>query len=420
MFWAFALYAHLDFGAYISKIALQGFSALDFANTVLFPDNFIRDYPGGAWLTGKSLISWIYPGLQYLGIPSESTYVFLVACEIAVLAYGVAHLARTLFSNLPTVGFLALAVVFTLSWMRYCDLGRISSPYFHGQFYGYADGLRLLAISYFFFFQYLISSTVLAMGMVIHPLKTIFGLAFIGGGALVKCRNLNQARKFWPYAVFGIFAGLWIWLWLGLGSANQGISSEDFFRYSPLLNSHWYPQDLGILNSRHGDYMTPFMGAVLVSMAILIRSEITNPLRNQLILGILTILLLTILGLWIAWNELSVTLVKVSMQRASGLALSVATILLVAQTVRDIFGERWWFAAHGIVVVALAFDSSSVWPLLIALSYTVSVLAESRLRARFPILSGILLILLLVAVGYEVSLYFQNFQDERYWLQLRL
>ncbi len=45
--WAFATYAHLYFGEDEALFALRGFSALDFTNSVLSPENFVNDYPGG-------------------------------------------------------------------------------------------------------------------------------------------------------------------------------------------------------------------------------------------------------------------------------------------------------------------------------------------------------------------------------------
>ena len=139
LIWFYAIYAHLYFGDYEAKIALRGFSALDFTNSILFPENFLRDYPGGAWSTGKSLLSWVYPFLSSIGVPAETSLIGMVGLEIFALVYGAAHLMRTIFKTLHPLALIVLSALLTLSWIRYSNLASFGNPFFHGQFYGFAD-----------------------------------------------------------------------------------------------------------------------------------------------------------------------------------------------------------------------------------------------------------------------------------------
>ena len=415
LIWIYATYAHLFFGEYEAEIALRGFSALDFTNTILFPENFLRDYPGGAGSTGKSLLTWVYPLFASFGVPAETTLIGMVGLEIFVVIFGAAHLMHTLFKNLPPLSLLALSALIALSWIRISNLANFGNPFFHGQFYGFADGLRLLAISYYLTGRYKLSSSMLLIGFTIHPIKTVLGLVFIGAMHIAKCFNIGEMRAIWPYSLFLLFAGFWTWYWLGLGSADVRMTPQNFFRYSPLLNYHWYPQNLGIIDAQHSKFMTPFLSSVIVSIAILLRSDLSAEIKDKLFFGLAAIFMVSIAGLVVSWFELSVTLIKVSLQRASILSLSLATILLTVQTVRDAYDENWWFAILGLGLIAVAFFTTAVWPFVIVSVYLVSSLHMKKSVNKQQLLWYAGLLSLILVLVYEVYLLFLGHQEIRFW-----
>ena len=414
--WVYATYAHLFFGDYQANIALRGFSALDFTNSVLFPENFTRDYPGGAWSAGNSLLVWLYPVLASIGIPAEYTLIGMVGLEIFVVVFGATHLMLTLFRNPHPLALLLLSALMALSWIRYSDLARFSSPFFHGQFYGFADGLRLLAISFYLSDRHKLSSFTMLVGFTIHPIKTIFGFVFVAAVHVGRGIRLNEIKILWPYMLFVAFGVFWAWHWLGLGQSGNAISSQEFFLFSSILNSHWYTQNLGILGERHWQYMTPYLASIMISIAILIRSELDVRLVQGLLFGISVILLVTLLGLALAWNEVSVTLVKISLQRASLLSLSISVILLVAQTVRDLYEEKWWYALLGLSLIVVAFFTNVVWPVVIAIFYLVSTLKDTSNRGVFPVLRFAAVIMILLIFGYQFWLLAADLQNKRFWV----
>jgi hypothetical protein len=416
LIWFYAIYVHLYFGDYQANIALRGFSAIDFTNSILHPENFTRDYPGGAWSTGKSLLSWIYPLLSSLGIPAKYSLVGMVGFEIFVVVFGAAHLMRTIFKNSRPLALMVLSALMTLSWIRSSNLALFGNPYFHGQFYGFADGLAFLAISFYLISRYKLSSFVLLTGFTIHPIKTVFGMVFIGSMQARKWLCISEIKVFWPYGLFLVFAGIWAWFWLGFGSNYTRITASDFFLYSPLLNSHWYPQDLGVIGEQHVRYMTPFLSSILVSIAILLRGDLSVDIKRKLLFGLTAILVVSVVGIVIAWLGLSITLIKISLQRASVLGLGIATILLTGQTVRDLYSGNWWYAVLGVCLISLAFFTKSVWPLLFVVIYLIPSIVSRKVREQQPMLWFAGLFLMILIFAYQICLIVFGFQEIRFWV----
>ena len=118
----YATYAHLFFGAYDANIALRGFSALDFTNFVLFPENFERDYPGGSWSVGNSLLPWVYPLFTQVGIDVEITLIVFTSLEMIVLTTGAMYLAQVVFRNVHPVVLIGISALLVLSWIRASNL----------------------------------------------------------------------------------------------------------------------------------------------------------------------------------------------------------------------------------------------------------------------------------------------------------
>ena len=394
--------AHLYFGNFDLNIALSGWSALDFSNSIVFSQNFIHDYPGGAVSSGKnSILSWVYPSLQKLGISAEYTLVGMIGLEILAFTGGALVLFGTLFRKLPPAAYFTLATVFVLSWVRYPNLARFGAPYFHGQFYGFADGLRLLAIALFLRSQYRTSALALAFGFVIHPLKGLFGLIFIGGMHLARAKHLLRREVVVPFGAFCAFVAFWMWLWLGIGQGGDAMSSADFFRFSPLLNSHWYPQDLGVFGRGHLLYLSPFISAILLGCCVLIRQTQEDFPRYAIGAGILCLIILTAVGVGAAWFELNAFLVKSCFQRSTLLILSVVTILVVGQTFKDLESGKLGFVMLGGTAIAAAFVSKFTWPVFISLVYAALTLALCQNNEPFwkwmgRFLFGVVLIYLAV------------------------
>jgi hypothetical protein len=413
----YATWSHLNFGNANVRIAMQGMSAHDFTNSILYPENFERDYPGGAWSSGNSSLPWVYPGLASIGIPVETTLPILTALEMVVLTSGAMFLLRTVFAGASPVALLALTCAFTLSYIRLGNLARFGNPFFHGHFYGYADGLRMFAIAYYLRGRHVASASILGLGFTIHPIKTLFAFIFIGSMQLYSWKSIFTARVLVPYFLFAVVACLWVYVWLGGQPGMQPMTAEEFFKYSPLYNSHWYPQDLGVLTQGHEIYITAWLSSVLFGLSALLRSEIRPDIKVQMLLGMAMICVLTSFGLAVAWFEVAPALVKISLQRSSLLVLSIATILAIGQWLADMRNRRWWFVCLASILIFSPFFLKQTWPILFTLAYGISALknGDSEDRAT-TILERAVKGLIAFIVCWQIYLLAAGVQDAQYWI----
>lgn len=412
----YATWAHLYFGNYEANIALSGFSAYDFTNNILFPENFLNDYPGGAASVGKSTLPWLYPILASIGIPPNFTLPFFIALEISVLTYGAFFLLKTLFKDIHPIVLIAITCALSLSHIQLGNLARFGNPFFHGHFYGYADGLRLFAIAYYIRGRHNLSSSILIISFTIHPIKTIFGFIFIMAMHLWKLKSVFTKEVLTPYFIFVCFAILWMYLWIMDNSGSQFISSEEFFRYSPLFNSHWYPQDLNILDKYHQFYSTSFLSSILIGLNILLRSNFQYEIKMQLFLAILITTALVVIGLILSWHEVSPFFVKLSLQRSSVLILAIMSILVFGRLYMDIKSGEWWFAILLFAIVLTPFYYRESWHVVFSLLYAASTLLLVK-QKELPnkILKITIISLTIFIVVYELYLYIYNYQNLLYW-----
>lgn len=414
----YATWSHLEFGNFDARIALKGWSVYDFTNSILFPKNFLRDYPGGSWTSGHSTLPWIYPALASIGIPVSVTLPVLMALEITVLTFGAFFLLRTLFKNIHPVTLIALTCLLALSHIRYSNLARFGNPFFHGQFYGYADGLRLFAIAYYIRGRHTLSSFNLIAGFAIHPIKALFGFAFIAGMQLWNWKKIFSTEIITPYFMFIVFSGLWAYYWIGFGQ-DLGIpkmTSEEFFKYTPLFHSHWFPQDLNIFTEQHLPYATAFVSSLLVGISSLVRCNLKPDIKIQLLLGITAVCLLAIIGITVAWQEISPALVKICLQRGTVLVLSIITIITLGQWLTDIKNGRWWYVFLLTTLLISSFYSIETWPVLISIIYAISTLTSERSDdPSIKFLKAIILSLGITIIAYEYYLYTQDMQNKKYW-----
>jgi len=377
------------------------------------------DYPGGSGSTGKSILPWIYPALASVGISVDITLPILVMFEIMVLTFGSYVLLQTLFKNTHPVALIVLTCVLAMSHIRFGNLARIGNPFFHGHFYGYADGLRLFAIAYYLKGKHATSSIYLVLGFAIHPIKTMFGFVFICGNQLWKWKSAFSVNLLLPYLLFTIFAVLWAYLWLGFGQdlGAPKMTAKEFFKYSPLFNSHWYPQDLDIFTIHHTQYTTALLSSILIGFSSIIRSKMFAGMKTQLVLGILTLCAVTIIGLIIAHLETSPMLVKISLQRSTVLILSLMTILSLGQLLSDIKNKQWRYVFLLSLIVISSFFTQHTWPILITLVYASSTIFSKGSKDKTTdSLKIILFVICLFVISYELYLYTQGYQDNKYWL----
>lgn len=408
--------AHGWFGALDSVTAVGGFSALDFSNAVLFPENFTRDYPAGAIFTGKSALSWVYPAVQSLGGDVELLLQIMIVLEIFVLSLGACFLLKTFFPGVQAGAYIVLTLLLALSWARLPNLANFGNPYFHGQFYGFADGLALAGIACFFRGRHWLSAAILLLAFTIHPIKTLFAALVIAAIYMQEYDWRLTRDRFLPYLLFSVAALFWVWFWLGGGESDGRMSTSEFFEYSPLLNWHWYPELIGVFTGRHSTHATPFVSAVVITLSVLCRGDVAKNTARKICIALMVLVIVAAVGVLNGYLQLSVPVTKVCLQRCTVLVLSLAVILLLGQLVEDVKRGRWLYVALGAICLFAGFWLKTTWPVLASVVYAVITLISTRKNAADNFIRVLLVLFLLVLVFFQVFLWWQGYLKLGSWL----
>lgn len=351
--------------------AMRGWSSIDFANTILHHSNFANDFPGGGGSTKYSIYSWVSPLLISAGLPEKVWINLAPFFEMSFLCFAVSHLYQTIFKEKNYFAIIFLILLFLFSFIRHSTLGRIDGAGFLGLFYGYADALSFLALSFFFRKQYRTSSVILMFEFMIHPIKTLSAICFLFASFFSKTDKKSK-QMFYAYLTLFLFCIIWYKFWY-LSESIEKMSAKDFFRYSPIFNSHWFPQDLRLFTLRAGEYGLPFFSSIGVVSAVLLRTQIDIGLEKvkSLFFGILVLTILTLLGCLFAWFELSPFVIKLCLQRFSVLILGVGAIICSGALFMDLRNRNIPFIVLMSLILLTAFFTNKTWPPFFFILYSV-------------------------------------------------
>ena len=179
-------------------IAQQGYSVLNFSNWVLFPENYVDNYPGGSSTIGKSAIVWVYPILsKAFGIDTFQLLHLMISLEILTVIFATYIFVRTFITEQSLPAFIALIILIVASYARVMDLARNAQPFYIGQFYAFADVFRILAFCAFFTHRYWLSLLLLCIGFTVHPTITLAILPAMLGFVLIDRARFKEL-ELWP------------------------------------------------------------------------------------------------------------------------------------------------------------------------------------------------------------------------------
>lgn len=356
----FAFIAHTYFFQIHFQIAQNGFSVLETLGAQLFPENFVNDFPGGSRETTRaSILTFLYLPMQYLtGLSGLILMMIMIGLEVSCVAAGSLVLWRVLVNKnndiLPNWGYLWLTTILLLSYLIKPDLANFSFPYFHGQFYGFADAIRLAAIAFALSRKWKWVALCLVIGFTIHPIKMLMSGVFILAIAAIDWReSITRASIFWG-SLSALFCGGWAYLFLGLGRdlGVVDIPVQEFVAYSRVFQVHWYPNDFGLWSSDHVRALTPFMGLMLMSLLALSQSNWTRLRVHQFLAGLAALLLVAIFGFWVSVDHSSSVLIKLCLLRASTLMTLLAPFIILCAVVEMWRAHKWhWVAIYGVFLL---------------------------------------------------------------------
>lgn len=414
------------------RVALGGFSPIDWVNHLLRPGNFTADFASGIENYRYSLFMHVYPILErVLGIPVTVTIYLVVVAEILVLAGAVGYLVRTLLPAQSVAVAVIVVMLVVASGIGTADLSRIAlKPVFTGLYYNFADAARLLAIAFAWRRYWLLSALLLAFASATHPLIGLLGAAFIGVLLLTRDGDWRRPRVVGAMALYLLLAGGWIITGIGAGARVTGaqIPSGDWLAYTTALSSHWYPLAYGMLTDFHGQHLLPLLGFVLLFYHYLPRLDLSHAHRRALAWGVGLLLVLTALGVAFTIWLPAPLLVKLNLQRADQLALWIGLAVVVAGLLSDLLQGAWWRRLPASVLLLSPFFSAAVLPMLavmlLVLPGTVVSLDDRLKASRGALLRALLVLavlllsvwyLLFSGVGEDNLVYYQGVRKAWIW-----
>ena len=154
-----------------------------------------------------------------------------------------------------------LAIVMNLSFVIKPNLASFAFPYYHGQFYGFADAARLAAIAFFMQRRWVLVACCLSFGFTIHPIKATMAAIFMAGAIAIDWRSLSWVSVFWGMVSLVAFAA-WAYFFLGIGQygGRELVHLEQFAQYTRIFQFHWYPIDRGYFGLHYHVGLAPFLG----------------------------------------------------------------------------------------------------------------------------------------------------------------
>jgi hypothetical protein len=355
--------------------AWQGYSPVHFANRFLRPQDYRADYPQGVELYRSSLPMMVYPWLAgRCGVPPATTLKGFILVELAWLAWAMVFLTQSVRPGAPPVVAVLAAVVYLASNFAAMDLARFGTTGVDGLYYKLADGFRLLAVALVFRRRFLAAWLLLAAGYACHPLMAGFGVLFTLGCVAATPGEWKRASFLAGAAVAAVGVGLWT---AHVGTlvqpAGGAESVEMWFKTAQLTSHHWFPFRNGVFTTFHHRHILPVLSFLMLATYYAVRHrQPGEPALKAVASGMAALWLAVVFGLAFSVQEISPSLVKICLHRASLLAITLALPYVVAGLWQDMARGPWWQRLSAAVVLLspatgragypIAWCSLLVWP----------------------------------------------------------
>ena len=320
-------------------ISISGFSAIEVSAAAANPEGFSRDFPGGSRVTtSNSPLTWAHVLASFVGIDPVDFYYLMIGVEISTYLGGAYLLWQSMVSRLNKVqvsqvgskvsnwGFISIAIALTLGNGRLVNLANFGFPFFHGQFYGFADGLRLAALAFALRGKWGLSGISLAGAFVVHPIMGALGAIVVFIVAIFASTSTTALRNFSKLGIFPLVAIPWTAL--TLRGSGPKIPLDEYVAWTRVFQSHWYPIDLQVFTGDQFRFFVPFAVVIIAAMLALNLLPLDRTLRISLSLALVALVAISFLGVAISYWPPSEFLVKLSLVRASEIATLLSLFIV--------------------------------------------------------------------------------------------
>lgn len=403
---------HLDL-----KDTVNGFSPHEWIILSRYIDNTIN-YPSGVDVYFSSFFMYIYiffyDVLHIDGLTAEKIVIFFEIFSKIISAY---IIVNVIFNDEEPLKKDFIFIVFSLfcisGYAFYSDLSRFGEHYYAGLYYNVADAMRLIAISFFFKRKFLLSTVFLSLSLLTHPLYGLIGSFFIFSCIIFYFKYFTKKEYIYIFLACLIFVITLTLFYFNIFNnsyllVNEQTPSEMFIKWSLFGNYHWYPIEFGLFGIHHQERFLGFITISILFLYSLYSKDNLNFIDKQVFIGWLSMIFLTIVGVYFSWTKDSVFMIKLSLTRASLLALEISILYIVYRFISNILNYK-----NHILIASVSFVLL-VSPFLIKapFSYGISILLVSLYlfinRKELNVNMFLIVLLMLIFFSIVLLIYYYN------------
>lgn len=258
----FAL-SHLE-----SKIALQSFSLMDYANHILNPENFTRDWANGIRDLSLSLPIVVVTLLHHF---SNINLPFLLRCsaflQVFIGCIAIGSLCLTLHhSRVVSILFITLCLISPLTFVNMARFGyEVGGLFRHDLQWGFSFAFVLFAISFFIQEKYYQFSFFIVLSVYCHLTIAFWGMLFLSGHIFLHPTKYIYKKKFLIPNVWGAI-GLLPYLFT-LWKYNIGLNgfpNEYWLKTLHWFSFHHFPISMNSFGDRAHKEFLPVLSLLIM------------------------------------------------------------------------------------------------------------------------------------------------------------
>ncbi|ETR76448.1 hypothetical protein X566_17620 [Afipia sp. P52-10] len=348
--------------------AFNAFSPSWLANQVSNTPAFAKDFPNGELEVLKSLPMLVYPMLGRHGISGILIFKIMMFLEIASIVAGTVLATRLLRPGAYLVEGLLISILLFASGFINASLAQWWHPYY-GSVYNYAYGAGLAGSALLITGRVHIGAVLLSLAYMTHPVIGLLMLSFAGTAVLSELRRYNIIALFQSAAIFITFAGAYTAIAMGgAGVTSSQIPADLYIGITRFMSYHWYPISIGMFDRLYFMSLVPLTGLLFLLAHYLFgdQDRLTG-LNRQLAAGFLTLVLLTVFGVLASEFSNSPVLIKLALQRASGILLLFGAIIIIPGIWNDIQKKNIVLATIALFILIFPFGVTYGMPAFIAI-----------------------------------------------------
>ncbi len=327
----------------ISSVII-GFSPANYTYLKLQPHLFDGGFPNNIQIYDASapMRSYLYLK-QFFQIEPENTAIAFILIQSAIVTIGIYHLSRTLGSDYITaVVIVSVLAVSNLPGVNLARFGDGLQNQVQPLYYGFGQGFRLFAISYFLRQKHSLGFIFLGLTMVSHLTMGIAAIVFVASYYLFHIREALTKDFLKPAIVVSAFCILFFFFTLAdMSIGAGGISNEDFIRATRSYSFHWHPITLGLFGNLAPNVVWPLVFSSFLFLIGLSQIPIENKMSQKLIFGAFAMIALSAVGIFLSDVKPVVFFVKLSIQRSSEIISLLGVILGITASIRLLKDGNW-------------------------------------------------------------------------------